>query len=345
MRTFQIITFVLGLLSAGTAMAADECVRTLQTIFNEAGFNAGKPDGLPGRNTYAAGAAYREANADIILPVLTKTTTRQWCATLVPVVPSLVLIVTEGDGVSDPMKVMISEGALTAEGLAFESFGVTPRQETTIFASTDAVWLTTNYLDANDLDPRYRSGKLKSFGACNPAASFGWYSVFLCTDSEDWGRGPSPVQRIVGHELWHVIQADLVGPKAKGCCTNNDEMSVFGPEWLKEGSAQWFGLRTIAELGKINLEREVRSYLRDVPADLVVFERNSRKGFRDNRRSLSVGILATHFLVAQAGEYALPDFYRQLGRGSSWKVAFETAFGYSPEQFEVDFTRYVGTLR
>ena len=138
------------------------------------------------------------------------------------------------------------------------------------------------------------------------------------------------------------MQYDLFGEKSRGCCTDSNAMSMFGPQWLMEGSAEYMGYALMADLGLIDLDKrmlEVASQIQ--PSDTSLKSRETRKGFRELSNSWDIGPVATHLLISQSGFAALAKFYSDLGEGKKMRPTFLEAFGRSTEQFDREFKDYI----
>lgn len=342
------IALILSLFLVGAAVADEAAVRCVQQYLTEAGFDAGGVDGAFGKRTALAGEAYL-ASAQAMeppLPPLSQATAALWCDALAPAAGAPPQVAFAGD-IRDKIKQTITEGASDAQTFFAQQLpDVTPRQGVTIYAGNDAAWLTDRYLAAAGLPKSFRRGKMESFGACDPAAEFAWYAIFLCTDHAEWKKGPLVIKGIVAHEYWHTMQADLVGKAARSCCTSDSQaQEVYGPEWLKEGSAQYGRHAMLASLGLAKLERDIDMLVRDTRGATNLLERNNRKGYRDAGGDVSenMGVVATYLLVRDHGYPSLADFYRNLGAGLDDDEAFEQAFGMSMADFEAAYVAFIGS--
>lgn len=243
----------------------------------------------------------------------------------------------------------IAEGLRESQVFVNTTFkGLNVSQKITVHASSDPKWLTDRYLEARDFPESHRPGKLESFGACDPPAEFGGYSIFLCLRSNIYGEGEVTVKSVLAHEHWHVVQTDLVGEKALPCCSNNHVMSVYGPEWLKEGSAQFISFMTLDALLLTDADRAFTLFAQLIPeGDLQLSKRSTRAGFHELDTGISelIGILGSNLLVKQSGYGSLVDFYRLLGDDVESNDAFRMAFGRTPAQFEDELELYIAELR
>ncbi len=250
---------------------------------------------------------------------------------------------------SDPLvRQWITSAIPEAKEFVQKTFSISVSQKVVVYASSDAVWLSDRYLEARNLPESHRPGKLQSFGVCDPPAEFGGYFIFLCLKSSVWSEGEITVKGIVAHEYWHIVQTDLVGEKALGCCTNSTVMSVYGPEWLKEGSAQFVRYMVLDALHLDDAERTFSLLAHTIPpGNLQLTERNTRGGYQrlNSNVSLRIGILAARLLVQQSGYAALVHFYRLLGEDKSSEEAFAAAFGRTEEAFEDELALFIAELR
>jgi hypothetical protein len=344
MRLRLIVVFICGILFAPQQVLAFDSVSCVQQILTDAGHDVGGVDGAFGSKTAAGGEAFLASpqGAQFTLPPLTKMTVRLWCDMLAPAPSVPIDVQFKGTKIYDSMRRSIEKGAEnTDKFFALNFTNLEHREPVTIFAGNDEEWMADNYLKATGFGEGFRPGKLESFAACDPAAEFAWYSLFLCLDHKDWSKGDLPSQGIVAHELWHTIQADLIGDKARACCTSNDQAeAVFGPEWLKEGSATYINYALMDALNVSVIEKDMEFLRGTLQGYSNLLDRNNRQGYREEGGgsdvSQTLGVLATHMLVQRSGFDGLANFYRYLGGGQT-KAAFAEAFGISMDDFEVEF--------
>lgn len=335
-------------LASGSAVVASSAdMRCVQQQLSFLGYEAGTADGLIGRKTRAAAAEYAASKgAASGLSDLTHDTARQWCTALSKANPELAAFAAErsrdllvvDDSVSGKTQAVLNRGLDLARDLLKRRVGVVLPEQVRAFAGTDAGWLAENYLQARNLPEGFRAGKQKEFGTCDPPAEGGHYAMFLCLDDQAWRRGESEAMGIVAHEYTHNMQFALVGESGKNCCSDSDAMSVFGPQWLVEGSAEFMKFLLWDELGYRSLDREIREYagrLRGREIRLSAIE--TRKGMREHAVGWDVGPVATHYLLAKSGVPALATFWRGIGNGVPMRDAFASAFGRTTEEFEREF--------
>lgn len=212
-------------------------------------------------------------------------------------------------------------------------FTVPPLQ---IFLSADADWLTDQYLDAFNLGPGFRPGKIEAFSSCNPQAEAGLGAIFLCEDDplyQNRGR----VLHVVAHEIWH--SAVQYGIAQRPCCTDSDFVRgpvpdgivFYGPHWLLEGSAEMFGTYASLNGNQAQFDREMQRQIGRIPSDIDITRLASRGGFNAND-GWNVSPGAAYVLTG--GDFApFGAYFAEIGRGVPYPRAFESAFGMDEATF------------
>lgn len=342
-----VLCFVAGLFASPAVAAYSAQMACVQQQLAALGYDPGSPDGLVGGKTRSAAAAYLVAAGSVSdLPELSNDSAAQWCAALAGAhaeaaifaaeVPDDVLIAD--DSVSNATRATLERGLAYAHDLLKRHVGVVLPEPVRAFAGTDAVWLTDNYLSARGLPVGYRDGKLAEFGSCEPPAESAYYVMFLCLDNQAWRRGDAESMGTVAHEYMHNMQFGMVGGPGKLCCTNSDAMSVFGPQWLVEGSAEYMKFLLWDQLGYRSLDKLIREYtgrFRNGDHGLAALE--TRKGFRENPASWDIAPVAAHYLVETSGLPSLAVFWTEIGKKTPMRDAFKIAFGQTTEEFDAAF--------
>jgi hypothetical protein len=352
MRSFAVLA---GIVVAGLASAtvpafaqAHPGVRCVQEQLNILGFDAGTADGLMGGKTRGAATEYLSGETVAEgLPELSTASAMDWCVALAGVhaevaslaqgLPDDKLIV--GKGVSDQQQATIRRALVLAHDFSKRVVGVELDRPVEVYASAnDQIWMTQNYLRVKNLPGSFAMGKMKEFRECEPSAEGGYYSMWLCMSSPAWTRGNAETETIgiVMHEYAHNIQFGLVGERGKDCCTDNNAMSVFGPQWLVEGSAEYLRYMLLEELGRADVSGIIRQFEREVPEGVNLADLETRQGFR-NENGWNTGIVATHYLLQDVGPTALVVFWTEIGKGTGMREAFESAFGRTTDEFYESF--------
>lgn len=311
-------------------------VACIQTELGYKGFDAGSADGQMGAKTRRAAEAYLAAAPGAGLAPLAENNLAQWCDTLAVRDGKVAAVEIHGDtGALAGRSEALVRAVQDSISRVFES---PPIETITYYVSADAAWLTDKYVAANRLGASARPGKLESFGACDPIAEFAYRSVYICAGHPRWASSPGFQFLVFAHEFFHALSGDLarkLGERA--CCYDLSRMGPLGPEWLKEGGAQYAAFAATEALGGVVLDEVMGKIAVDLAGvNLDLEGRNSRDGYNRLGRDKSelVGMLATHLLTERAGRKALPDYYRYLGYGVGHEEAFKSAFGLSIAEFQ-----------
>lgn len=127
-----------------------------------------------------------------------------------------------------------------------------------------------------------------------------------------------------------------MGERGKDCCTDSNAMSIFGPQWLVEGSAEYLSYALLEDFRVLQLDRVIPEFAARVPDGINLADLETRRGFRENQ-GWDVGIVATHALLEESGLPSLVAFWKEIGEGTDMREAFEIAFGMSTETFYESF--------
>lgn len=227
-----------------------------------------------------------------------------------------------------------------ADAFFRKKLGTTVTNHTAIYVSADPTWMTDAYLIQTRLDESYRTGKMEYFGGCHGGEAV-YGAIFMCSKSDvfskDWYGSGSAAQRTFAltHEYFHNLQFELGGDRARHCCTEGDNpLALLGPQWLVEGSAEYMAFVILGDSRQMNFKKEIAGQLRNagtVGTPLSGLE--TRNGYYSERGASWAGLSAVHILVGKSGFTSLPAFWRAMGTGATWKQAFQTAFGETPDAF------------
>ncbi len=235
-----------------------------------------------------------------------------------------------GPGVTKAQLKTIEGAMTTAQNALKKRYGFVPAVGTTVFISDDAQFLATQYVQFNGRG----SVSQKQAAFENWISGEAVYRGVFINLGNAHNQNKRNLEQNVAHELFHVIQYELVGPKSRSCCDPN-RVSVAGPTWLMEGSASYFHasfdrsfFRGFISHGRNNRRGMGQAGL----ASLETFR--GTNAFQD---AYPVGAYAVSLLIKQAGEASVPNYYAEIGRGAGWEDAFETAFGISSQAFYASF--------
>lgn len=164
------------------------------------------------------------------------------------------------------------------------------------------------------------------------------------------GRGlermsvPQRVQ-LLAHELGHSLQYELGG----GHRGTSDQ-------WLREGFADWFAIRTLEKLRVTTLATVRAQRTREVAAvaqhrvpplsDLVTFPQWVHAGEQHGSVTYLYSFLAVDMLIERHGVQRLLDYFSRFAAAQDRAGNFQSSFGEPLESFEVTLqTRLWGERR
>ena len=151
----------------------------------------------------------------------------------------------------------------------------------------------------------------------------------------------------IAHEYFHVLQDELLAPRYR--------TSDVEPYWLVEGMAQY------ADHAYSQSRPDRRPFLGDrytpyedlasaisldgiiTPRDLenIATESTFREGTLHPIFAYSLAFAGAHFLVEEAGEDSVVEFWKLLQQRPTWQQAFEEAYGMGIEDFYDSFEEWL----
>ncbi|MFK7877489.1 MAG: peptidoglycan-binding protein [Paracoccaceae bacterium] len=332
------LAFSVAFLMTSTAFAFAQRADVLcvQQSLLDAGHDPNGVDGVFGRGTRTASISYLEASARN-LPDLSIVSAATWCRALADAGALEGDVIIVSSDAKQSVWEMV-EVALRASRNRIETkLGLNP-PPLQAYLSADAEWLTKNYLRSNNLPESYRMGKMSEFGRCEPAAEAGLGVMFLCQENTRWSDDSNAIH-MSAHEFWHTaVQYYLVDQR---CCSDPDAMSLFGPEWLVEGSAEYFATSVREDLGMGSLKREMIEYENRIDPNINLTELQTRRGFREND-GWNAGPVAVSFLVETRGIESIVEYYKAIGAGEEIETAFRLAFGSTTDDLAIEFRSFLG---
>ena len=153
----------------------------------------------------------------------------------------------------------------------------------------------------------------------------------------------------IANAYFHVLQHQLVAPRS---------LSEVEPYWLVEGMAMNFDLAYtqsrsgrrpfLGDNGRYSpyLDLEDAINLNGVMTPGWLRNKLTESNFRDGHLvhpiyANSIAFAGAHFLVGEAGEDSVVEFWRLLQQRPTWQQAFEEAFGMSIEDFYDSFEEWL----
>lgn len=173
------------------------------------------------------------------------------------------------------------------------------------------------------------------------AAFAGPGSITFCTANQGWtAHGPVTRQKIVIHELYHVLQFErrwLGNPM------------TAGPDWIIEGAAEVVGYRGVAARGLLPYATatgcQVKEFtdfgVRTPPGLPNLSALESRQAWQTTPGPLyALAMTGIDQLLNGPGLGALNTYMDAIGGGTPWATAFQQAFGRTPSAFYDAFPAY-----
>ena len=216
-----------------------------------------------------------------------------------------------------------------------------------VFTSTSPDWLADQECRffSHDDDACRQSTRLQ-WASGNTTADASTGGTFFDWASTSWQAGAGESQKIIAHELFHVLerQLDKLGPQDS--VTPPSQVRASGPVWLDEGAAEMIGYRVASERGLTSYASVLATQIaraKQVSQPLSATETYSQFNIP---YAYSFGLVAADHLVSLApgGLSALTAYYNALGSGIAWPAAFQSAFGLSVDAYYANFEAYRAKL-
>ena len=137
--------------------------------------------------------------------------------------------------------------------------------------------------------------------------------------------------RHVAGELIHSLQADL-----------NYPLFATAPRWLTSGSAYVLDCQALAKAGLKNDRCQREKFISDVgQMDTPLMYMETWTGFSQTDHSpYPYSALAAELLANHAGHAALMRFFHPQEPGTTWREAFQIAFGMTVDKFYILFEEH-----
>lgn len=234
----------------------------------------------------------------------------------------------------------LEEGFASVLELNEQLFGYRLIGPVNAYASSDPEFIAKAKMKERSIPKSYLSQQILAWtNERNHEA--GYRFLLMKTNSQAFRGGAKPqkgpLHQMLSHEVFHLIQYELVGSKARKCC-NQNKVSVVGPTWLMEGSADyamWLYSNAKFQMPMRRAVDEMRRKSAEYKDSLSALETGNT--FYQTQNAYFVGGYATHLLVKKGGPKNIISFYTSLRRTNSWKESFSAAFGLSVEDFYKEF--------
>ena len=207
-----------------------------------------------------------------------------------------------------------------------------------VFVDLEAPSENESHYNVKELCHQYRTERKVSAFASESTVVICAYANEL--DSIAW----ADMRQILLHEAYHAAQFQLLSAPERNE-SREERLQDWGPEWIVEGSAQYYALRyplPCSADGISYLRKKTVAYpigLQELELYWEQTDKNSAIG-RDNRDlNYSLSLLATCVLVASSEPVNLHRYFQIIGLGQSWEAAFAEAFGQSISSFYGEFRK------
>lgn len=159
--------------------------------------------------------------------------------------------------------------------------------------------------------------------------------VVIGTGSLTWKEDANSCNKykIVTHELFHMLQSRLIRHGLFKPALD------YGPEWLKEGSADVFGTKMIDELNLCVYSDQLITWSNSSTTANYSLKEVEGGDFSNKMQFWSLAPYAVDSLIkiAPEGDKSIIDYYEEIGNGIPWQESFKSAFNVSVEEFYSTF--------
>jgi hypothetical protein len=212
-----------------------------------------------------------------------------------------------------------------------------------VYASGDVDWLTNAEIEFWSLhrDSAFPTIRERWLGGTTATGDRG--VIFLFTESPSWiNTDRARRQKIMAHEVFHVVQFQLHNRRDANSTPPN-QVRATGPWWLLEGAAETFGYRVATNrrmyqsYEAVLNDQKSRARSSAALSDVETHEAQNRTPFVWELMHVGADRLAT---ASPGGLQSFVTFWREIGRGVEWRVAFNSTFGRTVDTFYAEFAEY-----
>lgn len=358
MKLFKMLVAALGLFAAmvmPTHATTPDAMRCVQNQVTAAGFDAGTPDGLMGAKTRRAVQAYEKANGEVSKRPINQRFALVYCRLIALQNPDLKrfwpqnagkLNIVFGDSMmSEDQKdqdftIQMTLKIYRGYQLIREFLEVDLPGPVNVFVAGNVEEALTlirtqaNFYPDND----FKQGLVKNYKRENRVSGVSFSNGILLTRIGDTQIGSEidveSLMFTIIHELFHQYQKQLSGNPPYN--SPAQYLSKYGPIWMAEGSANLIAEHltfggVIREFQDLMIS-QLNGTVRDLQSVNDVYAAKTLKA-----DIYKIGTIAVGDLIPNGDYTKLVRFYEELGRTDDWKIAFETVFGISQEDFYATF--------
>jgi hypothetical protein len=342
---------VFTLALASTSAGASPVVTCVQEQLAAAGFDPGGIDGQIGANTRAALSGIAEGATGLPKRRLDLDSAIVWCRFLGLHDPALkkfwpsssgAMRYVLGDSIKQPYLPQLLGAAEAARQSLVDITETELADKITVLAASSSVELLAVFDRHTNGASVSRALRSMTESSCTSVDGVGGFAlpalVAICRDGETYfqgAEGAEIVTHVIAHEFFHAFQYQLIGGPLFNV-SERQRLSMEGPLWLIEGSAQLFSGLTLglSEQGFLDWAR------RHEPANNPGLERMESRSARESHLEevYRFGSIAAGELAVLNGFSAFTDFYEDLGANGDWPAAFERAFDVTPQEFYAAFS-------
>jgi hypothetical protein len=145
----------------------------------------------------------------------------------------------------------------------------------------------------------------------------------------------------VGHEMFHIAQARLLKNRLR------PDVIDYGPEWLKEGSAEVMGHIIADGIDGCSYQERIQYWIENISDKNVSLQEVEGGNFDSKEWFWTTAPLAVVQLIKNSpnAEGALFQYYSEIGNGKNWHDAFISTFGLTIEEFYNQFETYHSSIK
>jgi hypothetical protein len=170
-------------------------------------------------------------------------------------------------------------------------------------------------------------------------------TIILMTGADEW-RSMIDVHklRLVIHEYFHVAQFRLAGSAATRSffASTAHYNTVLGPNWLLEGSAEYFSWRVMQNAELVSLDDYLRLLDTKEDVDPEGLE-TYLEFFSAGQNSYDASLRAVAFLIRDNDEQDLMRYFFEIGQSRAWPLAFASSFGKTLDAFYRQYGAYMAS--